>query len=986
MKKKIIEILAYIFLIGLVIGFLFVSINQSRDKTKKVNYEISCDFESLDENGNFITTNNNYKLQNADICDSISFSGKNSIFIANWKEYQNITILPDITEKLRIKINYKKLVGSSAFIVVQGQATKDFYYIADTISSDIINGWYNISIDIIVPDDFSDSVNIYVYNRLKQDTYIDDISISVTSEVIYPEYKNMEPLLIYIQESQMKKLMKLREKALEDGMLTTAEDSYVKAIVYGDNKMMHAEVRLKGDWLDHLAGSKWSFRIKLTEDSWHGMRVFSIQTPFARGYNNEWLFHKICQDQDVLTTKYDYVPVYLNGKSLGIYSYEEHFQKELIEFNHRREGPIVKFSETDFWKLFILSLYSEIGYEASYIEPFSENKMMSDSVQYNYFLLAANLLNMYRDMQASASEIFDIDKTAKFFALINSKNAFHGLQWHNMRFYYNPVLCRLEPIAYDNFSGPTEFSMENPISPMLIINNKLKRENSVYFLMTDSVFVNKYLSYLEYYVKELNYEFYKNKFAEEYKYRDSILRVEFIPYNLDTIQFSKVAVRFAKYIPVFKDSLNNPAYLKKTHNLKNEAFDQSCLVKIYLYADLYVKFFKNSDTRIFVKNFLPYNVRVIGTGDEKSITQSMSIDIIPKDKISITEREIEIPKLNANSTYIYFEVHGIDTVFKTNIIQWPAPVNYNPRNDIASKAVDLGKYTDEKSKTITFSGSLSFSNHIYIPAGYKVIFDPGTSINITNNSAFVSCSAIQMNGTAQAPIKIYSSDKTANGFTILQSPEKCIVNYVTFENLNTMNYKGWLLTGAVTFYESDVDISNTTFTNNHCEDMLNTIRSKFYLKNCTIKNTFGDAHDSDFCTGTLDNCSFSNCANDAIDFSTSDVVIKNCKINGTGDKGISVGENTKAKIISCVIDNVNIGIASKDLSHADITGVKISHAVYGFVLLQKKPEFGPASITATGCEMSDVSTTSLVEKGSVLKLNGVTIISKKPKLFALFYE
>ena len=68
--------------------------------------------------------------------------------------------------------------------------------------------------------------------------------------------------------------------------------------------------------------------------------------------------------------------------------------------------------------------------------------------------------------------------------------------------------------------------------------------------------------------------------------------------------------------------------------------------------------------------------------------------------------------------------------------------------------------------------------------------------------------------------------------------------------------------------------------------MLNTVRCLFLVKDCLIKNTFGDSHDSDFCTGTVDNCMFINNGNDGIDFSTSEVKILNCTINGAGDKAV----------------------------------------------------------------------------------------------------
>lgn len=201
-------------------------------------------------------------------------------------------------------------------------------------------------------------------------------------------------------------------------------------------------------------------------------------------------------------------------------------------------------------------------------------------------------------------------------------------------------------------------------------------------------------------------------------------------------------------------------------------------------------------------------------------------------------------------------------------------------------------------------------------------------MDITNNSAFISCSPIYTYGTKESPVKIFSSDKTANGITVLQAAKKSVFKFTNFEKLNTLDYKGWQLTGALNFYESDVEFYNCSFVRNFCEDMLNTIRCNFYLENCLFKNTFGDAHDSDFCAGKLKSCKFENIGNDAIDFSSSNVLIESCIIKQTGDKGISVGEKTKAKILASFISNTNIAIASKDLSEAEINNCKIQIMVF----------------------------------------------------------
>lgn len=242
-----------------------------------------------------------------------------------------------------------------------------------------------------------------------------------------------------------------------------------------------------------------------------------------------------------------------------------------------------------------------------------------------------------------------------------------------------------------------------------------------------------------------------------------------------------------------------------------------------------------------------------------------------------------------------------------------------------------------------------------------------------------------MEGTKSSPITITSSDFSANGFTVLQANKKSRLENVVFENLNTLNFKGWTLTGAVTFFESDVDIINTKFYRNQCEDGLNIIRSDFKVESSNFENIFSDAFDSDFSTGIVTQTVFTNIGNDAIDFSGSEIFIENTQIIGASDKGISGGENSSLKVKGVKISNSNIGIASKDLSVVEVADSEITDCNYGLVLLQKKPEYGPARIVLKNTLIVNPKQKFLIEKGSVIVLDGKEIKGKVKNVADLFY-
>jgi hypothetical protein len=205
--------------------------------------------------------------------------------------------------------------------------------------------------------------------------------------------------------------------------------------------------------------------------------------------------------------------------------------------------------------------------------------------------------------------------------------------------------------------------------------------------------------------------------------------------------------------------------------------------------------------------------------------------------------------------------------------------------------------------------------------------------------------------------------------------------------LGSINRGGWQTPSAVTFYEADVDFIHCTFESNvNCDDALNVVRSDFFAENCLFVNTFADAFDSDFCTGKVLNSEFRNTGNDAIDFSGSQVFISGCKMFEISDKAISGGENSHLTVENCNVDKANIGVAAKDLSHLELKDVNIRKTVYAFTAFVKKPEYGPATISADGIKLRGNITFHKIEEGSVLEVNGKKIFGREQKLALKLYQ
>lgn len=253
-----------------------------------------------------------------------------------------------------------------------------------------------------------------------------------------------------------------REEAIQRQILFSADADWVRAHLQTDSERIPVKIRLKGDWTDHLKDEKWSFRVKCDSGmAWKGLRVFSLQSPHTRAFLHEWALHRFLEDQELLTTRYDFVHLRVNGADLGVYAVEEHFSKELLESRGRREGPIMKFEEGGLWSVRDREFQEGVDlagklpvFPASTAMPFQPVKGMKDPVLAGQIAIANNLMFQYQQGTVPFDQLFDLEAMGKRQAILDVFGAHHALYWSNTRFYYNPFTSKLEPVIFDGFAEP----------------------------------------------------------------------------------------------------------------------------------------------------------------------------------------------------------------------------------------------------------------------------------------------------------------------------------------------------------------------------------------------------------------------------------------------------------------------------------------------------------------------------------------------------
>ncbi|MFK7844590.1 MAG: CotH kinase family protein [Rhodothermales bacterium] len=779
-----------------------------------------------------------------------------------------------------------------------------------------------------------------------------------------------------ISHKNFQKLAYKREVALLMGRLMTTDDDYVPATLRRNQASYDVKLRLKGDWLDHLEGEKWSYRVKVKNDaSVEGLRVFSIQHPKTRNFLAEWVYHQALKREDVLSLRYDFAELSVNGKNLGIFAIEEHFNKILVEHNKRREGPIIRMDEDVIWDQLddLVSFPQTVplssgSFRSVAIDAFESSAMAEDSTYHRNFIKAISLLEAFRTGEKVTNEVFDIDHLAAYVAISELMGAQHSAIWNNMRFYYNPVTTRLEPIGFDGLAGtPVKLLSVN----MIDSDQDEYRQHLILLALEDPLFKKAYLETLKR-VSSSNYldQLYAD-IDSEFERKLHILYKEFPAYEFpfEAIEQNRRLIHFAL----------NPKDGIRIHVSGFTA--DSLLLEIGSTQAMPVQ-----PVSLILNDslLLPFDTIPFVTGRKRNTG------------ISFTNASLPIPAglVFADSMrsllQVNYRIIGNDSLFTTTVLPHSHARDTYLQNDVTTQKENTDAFSflikdDVNRRVSAQAGSWRINHNLILPAGYTFFVPGGTSLDLRDNAMILAKGAVMFAGSKSNRVRISSSDSTGQGLVVLKAGNKSSINHTIFEHLSSVNQNGWVLTGGVSFYESEVVFKNTTFDGARSEDALNLIRTSFEMDSVVFSNTMSDAFDGDFVEGSISNALFVNTGNDGIDVSGSTLNLQGIEIRNAGDKAFSAGEFSVINGRLLTIYNSEIAIASKDQSIVHVNDVVVQSSRVGVAIYQKKPEFGPASIESNNFTMQDVEVPMLIEEGSLCWMNGKQVPADQKRVADLMY-
>lgn len=801
---------------------------------------------------------------------------------------------------------------------------------------------------------------IYVGSTLEKNRYMASIEqilfnaaetkFSVFSNYISGLGSKPDKLYLDVKFEDIQLLNYARESALSRGYITQKEqDITVKAILSIGNSQYKVELAPTGQNLDMIGSiNKRAYKVKVLEGKKiYGMEEFKLLPPITRHHVVEWVGHALEDREGLISLRYFFVEITLNGDNLGVYAIEEHFNKELLENRKAREGII--FSEKrEGTEIFVKP-----------IKIFNEKKISEDLNNRNRIRLLKSALQSVKNNEIEIGRIFDLEKFATQFAIIDLMAGYHVLGSNNAIYYFNPITNLVEPITREY--NTLRYSERFTYGDELMIDRFWREGN--YF--PNKLFQNK--EFTIQYLKQL-VKLSDNKYLDDF----------FEDVNEDLSIQTNILYR------------DNPFYKFP----KEHMYDRQKQIIRWLNQELNIVANVDEDNlalyNIKFRNNSPFPIELLNIFSSDQNLQSILNNVVyPGEELSLSI-DLE-PNVTINDLNFTYKIFGIENLLRKAIVVPKSFITgvslselWNTSSDYLLNNGDV--IVDQMKKTITFDKQVvNLKEDLFIPENFIVIGKPGLTINLQAGASIYSKSAFNFHGSKNNPIKITSTDLKGGGLAIIGPNTGSIFINTIFENLSSPNVGSSGLTASISAFDTDVSFKKCTFNKNESEDFLNLIHSSYEISDSYFNFAKSDAFDSDYSNGTIINTTFTDIGNDAIDFSGSISELSELSFDGVGDKVLSAGEISKITGKHIDITNAEIGITSKDLSEVNLSDVNMRDTKLGFAVFQKKEEYGAGKAQINDLKMSNVDVIHLVDLNSSLTLNGEDVISKRSEVESLLY-
>ena len=760
---------------------------------------------------------------------------------------------------------------------------------------------------------------------------------------------------ITVADADLERLEAVVHKARERGVIMPEGNEYVKARIEVNNGIFDADVRIKGKLTDHVQGRKWSFRVMAKNGGgFHGMKRFSIQHPGTRNYLYDWFYHQLSRSEGIIALRYGFCRVIFNGDDMGIYAYEEHFGPALLHNNARLRGPIIRFDPDLYWVhrlntmagLEMDEAYAE--YQAAAMDVYGLNDAIADPGGLLELQQAYALLDGFRLGRFGASQVFDVDRMARRHAILDLIGGHHSMDWSDVKFHFDPVAQRVEPISYESFSAFPTLELAGAYKYTGIrsdhgdLHDQLFNDRDLFAAYVghlermsrsgwlDSLFMAigpaldsaAATMYREFPYKEMDRSIYRRnqdamrrmlavpKACHAYSQgiKSDTLTLGLVPVNSLPIELLGVALADGRE---FAAPLNTILPSRPRAGMG---------------SPLFVPFAAPATSDSLLKEGIELICRVLGSG------RKMSVKVFP---YALPGSEIDTSLLAMRSP---------------NAHEFPFLVF----NDVA--------------RTIsTRPGSWTIDRSLIVPPGYHFVAVAPLRLDLVKGAGIITYSPLAWTGQDEMPIIVTSSDGTGHGPQVIGATGTSQLAHVHFDGLHGTAQLA-SPAGGIGFHRSAVRFSHCQFTGTG-GTLVHLSLGTAHFHACRFAG--GDdqlvAQHADI---KAIGCQFTSAVDDILTMDGGRLDIRNTSMTGAGGVALKVGKGGSVHARSVSIGQAASGILAREGANMAMEGGSITGGTVGVEARENEMRFGAVKIDLNDVRVEGSEDRFKCGAGSTIKLDG----------------
>ncbi len=771
----------------------------------------------------------------------------------------------------------------------------------------------------------------------------------------YPASFQVEPaeLHIRVEQRDLDRLQEIVDEARARGVIMPEGRDYVPADIIAGDDSFKARIRIKGKMTDHVKGSKWSFRVQARKDGgFLGMQRFSLQHPGTRNYLTDWFFHQLMKGEGAIALRYGFIRLHFNNEDLGIYAYEEHFGPELLEHNGRSPGPLFRFDPSLFWehrlntmnKLRIDEPYA--AFQAAAVDAFGTGDLARDSATRAVFEEAVSLMEAFRRGHIPAAQVFDADRIGARHAILDLVGGHHSLDWSDVKFYYDPVLRRIEPVAYESFSAYPIRSLAGSHRYVGYTDPGMDLHDA-YF--NDPDIFRAYVRHLERVSRKSYLDSAFAVLAPALDSASAIVYQEFPYKELDRSIYYHNQRVIRKLLEVPK------GFHAYAHEQRNDTL---------------------AVTAIPIEGF-PIEVHGLVANDG-SLIPPIGAAIIPVRRTGYpgvpmairfhVPDSLSTPR--ARDRQIAYSVLGssVRRQLEVFVHRFSDGVTSVARSEASAPDMRTWPFVavEEEARIVHLRpGRWTLDQDLVIPAGYRVKGTTPLRFDLVKGARIISRSPVELIGFPDNPVVLSSSDRSGGGVLVYEASGLSKWEHVRSEGFGRSEVQG----ASIIFQDSDLELMNCMLGEDRARDLLHIIRGSTLLSGGMLvggRDQLTTVHARVGITRT----EFLGGGDKGIVVHGGQATLKDVTIDGAVSGGIKLDTHAELKGQGTIIRTDGPGIRCSEGSRMELDRGSIETPVLGIDVKDARLRYGPSTVKLQGVHIEAGQGALSVGAGNTVMVDG----------------